>query len=105
GELAARCEGVRVPAYGAEVGAGFPPFFAPLDDKDSLYTLITALAYGLRGFNLYMAVDRDRWVGAPIDEHGLPRRLADEYRALIEALDRIRFPPPCPRAAVRLVVV
>ena len=76
GELAARCEGRRVPAYGAEVGAGFPPFFAPLDEKDSLYTLTVALAYGLRGFNLYMAVDRDRWVGAPIDEHGLPRRLA-----------------------------
>lgn len=104
GELAARCEGVRVPAYGAEVGAGFPPFFAPLDDKDSLYTLVAALAYGLRGFNLYMAVDRDRWVGAPIDEHGLPRRLADEYHALIEALDRVKLNALRRRAPVRLVV-
>jgi beta-galactosidase len=104
GELAVRCEGVRAPAYGAEVGAGFPPFFAPLDDKDSLYTLITALAYGLRGFNLYMAVDRDRWVGAPIDEHGLPRRLADEYHALIEALDRVKFHTLRRRTPVRLVV-
>jgi len=103
-ELAVRCEGRRVPAYGAEVGAGFPPFFAPLDDKDSLYTLMSALAYGLRGFNLYMAVDRDRWIGAPIDEHGLPRKLADEYKALIAALDRVRFHTLVRRAPVRLVV-
>src|SRR5688572_15152269 len=104
GELAARCAGRRVPPYGAEVGAGFPPFFAPLDEKDSLYTLMCALAYGLRGFNLYMAVDRDRWVGAPIDAHGLPRPLADEYHSLIEALDRVRFHTLQRRAPVRLVV-
>ena len=104
GELAVRNAGRRAPAYGAEVGAGFPPFFAPLDDKDSLYTLVAALAYGLRGFNLYMAVDRDRWVGAPIDENGLPRRLADDYRALIAALDKVRFHTLRRRVPVRLVV-
>lgn len=104
GELAARCEGAAAPAYGAEVGAGFPPFFAPLDEKDSLYTLMSALAYGLRGFNLYMAVDRDRWVGAPIDERGLPRKLADDYHALIEALDRVSFNSLRRRVPVRLVV-
>jgi beta-galactosidase len=104
GELSVRCEGRKVPPYGAEVGAGFPPFFAPLDEKDSLYALMAALAYGLRGFNLYMAVDRDRWVGAPIDDHGLPRRFADDYRALIEALDRVGFNALKRRVPVRLVV-
>jgi beta-galactosidase len=104
GELASRCEGRDVPAFGAEVGAGFPPFFPPLDDKDSLYTLMAALAYGLRGFNLYMAVDRDRWVGAPIDARGMPRRLADEYHALIAALDAVRWNELRRRAPVRLVV-
>jgi len=103
-ELACRCEGRGVPAYGAEVGAGFPPIFAPLDEKDSLYTLVSALAYGLRGFNLYMAVDRDRWVGAPIDVHGHPRRFADDYRALIQALDKVRFHELRREAPVRLVV-
>jgi beta-galactosidase len=63
-----------------------------------------ALAYGLRGFNLYMAVDRDRWVGAPIDAHGLPRPLADEYHSLIEALDRVAFHTLMRRVPVRLVV-
>lgn len=104
GELATRCEGRGVPAFGAEVGAGFPPFFPPLDDKDSLYTLMSAMAYGLRGFNLYMAVDRDRWVGAPIDVHGMPRRLADEYHALIEVLDRLDFHRLHRPMPVRLVV-
>jgi len=104
GELATRCEGRQVPPFGAEVGAGFPPFFPPLDDKDSLYTLMAAMAYGLRGFNLYMAVDRDRWVGAPIDVHGMPRRLADEYHALIEVLDLVRFNTLRRATPVKLVV-
>ncbi len=104
GELATRCLGRHVAPFGAEVGAGFPPFFPPLDDKDSLYTLMTALAYGLRGFNLYMAVDRDRWVGAPIDAHGIPRRLADEYHGLIDALERVKFNTLRRRTPVKLVV-
>jgi beta-galactosidase len=103
-ELAVRCDGRGTPPYGAEVGAGFPPFFAPLDEKDSLYTLMAALAYGLRGFNLYMAVDRDRWVGAPIDVNGLPRPFADDYRALIQALDQAELPVLRRRVPVRLVV-
>ena len=104
GELAARCEGHEVPPFGAEVGAGFPPFFPPLDTKDSLYTLMAGLAYGLRGFNLYMAVDRDRWVGAPIDVHGLPRPLADDYRALVGALESVAFHTLRRRTPVKLVV-
>lgn len=104
GELAVRTEGMRSPAYGAEVGVGFPPFFPPLDEKDSIYTLVAALAYGLRGFNLYMAVDRDRWVGAPIDVRGMPRRLADDYAALVQALDKTEFASLKRRVPVRLVV-
>jgi beta-galactosidase len=102
-ELAVRCEGTGSPPFGAEVGAGFPPFFAPLDEDDSFYTLMCGLAYGLRGFNLYMAVERDRWVGAPIDRHGRPRALADRYRALVHALDRTRFHTLVRRTPVRLV--
>jgi beta-galactosidase len=103
-ELAARCEGHGVPAYGAEVGAGFPPFFAPIDEKDSLYTLLAALAYGLRGYNLYMAVERDRWVGAPLDAHGHRRPLADQIEALSRALDATHFHELIRAAPVRLVV-
>ena len=103
-ELACRCEGRQRPAFGAEVGAGFPPFFAPLDELDSMYALMCAMAYGLRGFNLYMAVERDRWIGAPIDPHGRPRPMAESYRRLLAALDRTAFHTLRRRAPVRLVV-
>jgi beta-galactosidase len=103
-ELACRCEGRDKPAFGAEVGAGFPPFFSPLDENDSLYALMCALAYGLRGFNLYMAVERDRWIGAPLDPHGRPRPLAAKYAALLAALDRSSFHTLRRRSPVRLVV-
>ena len=66
--LVSRCEGTRTPKRTEPRSApGFPPFFAPIDPGDSIYTLLVALAYGLRAFNLYMAVERDRWIGAPID--------------------------------------
>jgi beta-galactosidase len=103
-ELASRCEGRGRPAFGAEVGAGFPPFFAPLDERDSMYALMCAMAYGLRGFNLYMAVERDRWIGAPIDPHGKPRPLAADYARLLSALDRTKLHTLRRRAPVRLVV-
>jgi beta-galactosidase len=103
-DLSARSDGAGVPAYGAEVGAGFPPFFAPIDEADSIYTLLAALAYGLRGYCLYMAVERDRWVGAPIDPHGHRRPLADAYEALNRALDATHFHELRRRAPVRLVV-
>jgi beta-galactosidase len=103
-ELACRCEGRKTPAFGAEVGAGFPPFFAPLDERDSMYALMCAMAYGLRGFNLYMAVERDRWIGAPIDPHGRQRPFAAEYARLLAALERTRFHMLRRQAPVRLVV-
>ncbi|MGD0676166.1 MAG: beta-galactosidase [Polyangiaceae bacterium] len=103
-ELACRCEGRARPAFGAEVGAGFPPFFMPLDEHDSMYALMCAMAYGLRGFNLYMAVERDRWIGAPIDCHGRARPLATRYTRLLAALDRVAFHKLRRRAPVRLVV-
>ncbi len=103
-ELVTRAEGLGCPPFAAEMGAGYPPFFAPLDEKDSLYTLLAAIAYGLRGYNLYMAVDRERWIGAPIDPHGVPRKLADTYNALNEALEDMAFHTLRRRAPVRLVV-
>jgi beta-galactosidase len=52
---------------------------------------MVSLAFGLRGFNLYMAVERDRWVGAPLDATGRPRPEADHWRALLVALEQTEF--------------
>ncbi|HEY3494668.1 MAG TPA: beta-galactosidase, partial [Polyangiaceae bacterium] len=90
-ELAVRCAAREHPPFACELGAGFPPFFAPLSEEDNLFTAVTALAYGLRGFNLYMAVERDRWIGAPVDPKGRLRPSAEPWRKLCAALERVRF--------------
>lgn len=104
GELAAFCEMSGTPPYACEMGAGFPPFFPPLDERDSETTILTALAYGLRGMNLYMAVERDRWIGAPIDRRGRPRPFAAFFRRLFDALDKVAFHTLRRRAPVRVVL-
>lgn len=57
-----------------EVGVGFFPWLPPLDDRDDPTRerdhLLTLLASGIRGFNLFMAIERDRYYGAAIDQHG-----------------------------------
>ncbi|MEO7328138.1 MAG: beta-galactosidase, partial [Minicystis sp.] len=102
-ELAVRCEGLAHPAFACEMGAGFPPFFPPLDERDSAFTLLTALAYGLRGYNIYMAVERDRWIGAPIDPHGRERPFALFWRKLSGALERTSFFSLHRRTPVRIL--
>lgn len=103
GELAVRCEGLGLPAFSCEMGAGFPPFFPPLDERDSAFTVLTALAYGLRGYNIYMAVERDRWIGAPIDRRGRPRPFAAFWRKLSGALTATSFHTLRRRAPVRIL--
>jgi beta-galactosidase len=103
-ELAAFCEAKGLPAFACEMGAGFPPFFPPLDERDSAFTILTALAYGLRGMNLYMAVERDRWIGAPIDRRGRPRPFAGFFRKLFSALSEVSFHALHRRAPVRVVI-
>ncbi len=90
--------------YAPELGVGAPPWFTPLAHEDSLYCALVALAYGLRGFNLYMAVDRDRWYGAPIDASGNPRVESAAWKLLLGKLKEIGFHRLERRAEVALVV-
>ena len=90
-DLAERSRARGHAAFACELGAGFPPFFPPLTERDNFFTVLTALAYGLRGFNAYMAVERDRWIGSPIDAEGRLRPSAASWRGLLAALDRTRF--------------
>jgi beta-galactosidase len=77
--------------FAPELGVGAPPWFGSRSELDSLLSAVTACAYGLRGFNLYMAVDRDRWFGAPLDNDGEPRPSAEPWRKLLAALQRVGF--------------
>jgi beta-galactosidase len=103
-DLAVRGEARGYAPFACELGAGFPPFFPPISEADSAFTALTALAYGLRGFNIYMAVERDRWIGAPIDRHGRRRPFADFWERLVGALERLDFFGLHVRAAVHIVV-
>ncbi|MDI1481827.1 beta-galactosidase [Polyangium sp. y55x31] len=103
-ELATRSEALAVPAFACEMGAGFPPFFPPLDERDGAFTVLCALAYGLRGYNVYMAVERDRWIGAPIDRHGRARPYAVFWRKLSAALEQTSFHDLRRKTPVRILI-
>ncbi|MCS6799800.1 MAG: beta-galactosidase [Myxococcota bacterium] len=91
-------------AYAPELGVGAPPWFTPLTHDDSFFTALVACAFGLRGLNLYMAVDRDRWYGAALDAYGGARRDSASWRSLLAALDALRFERLERPAEVGLVV-
>src|SRR6185437_15321898 len=103
-ELSVRTEALGLPAFACEMGAGFPPFFPPIQERDSAFAVLAALAYGLRGFNVYMAVERDRWIGSPIDQHGRPRPFAAFWRKLTAALEATAFHTLVRRAPVRILI-
>lgn len=103
-DLAVRSAALDVPAFACEIGAGFPPFFPPLSEGDNLFTALTALAYGLRGFNVYMAVERDRWIGAPYDRRARARPSALRWRKLCDGLNAVTFHELQRQASVHLLV-
>jgi beta-galactosidase len=90
-----------------EVGVGFFPWFPPLDAGDDPTRerdhVLSLLAAGIRGFNLYMAVERDRYYGAAISKTGVAEPHAAWIRTLITTLDEIDW-PTLRRAAVIAVV-
>jgi beta-galactosidase len=103
-DLALRAERDGYCPFACELGAGFPPFFPPFSDEDNQFTALSALAYGLRGYNVYMAVERDRWIGAPFDAQGKRRASAEFWQRLSQALARTRFFELRRSAAVHLIV-
>jgi len=79
-----------------EVGVGFFPWFPPLDAGDDATRerdhLLSLLAVGLRGFNLFMAVERDRYYGAAIAKDGAIERHATWIRTLLGTLAEVDWP-------------
>jgi len=91
-----------------EVGVGYSAFLPPLDtderdadrERDHLLTLLAA---GIRGFNLMMAVERDRHYGAAITKQGALEPHARWIAPLVRALDEVDWPSlrrPAPIALV-----
>jgi beta-galactosidase len=80
-----------------EVGVGFFPWFPPLDEAVDDPTrerdhLLTLLACGVRGFNLFMTVERDRYYGAAISASGQLEPHAKWIQPLVAALAEVDWP-------------
>jgi beta-galactosidase len=101
--LRARSEVRDVPAFAAEMAVGFAPYFPPLTETDNAFSAMAALAYGLTGVNLYMAVGRDRWIGGAIDAHGRSRASAEPWRRLLHAVRKLELWKLSRRVPVRIV--
>ncbi|HMG53561.1 MAG TPA: beta-galactosidase, partial [Kofleriaceae bacterium] len=86
-----------------EVGIGFAAWPPPLDAGDDPHRerdqLLGLLAAGIRGFNLVMAVERDRHHGAAIDGSGALAPHAAWIRALTAVLAEVDWPALRRRAA------
>lgn len=103
-EVTARADAFDYPAFAIELATGFPPFFPPLTEADNRFAALACLSAGIRGFNLYMAVERDRWIGSPIDRFGRIRPSFDFWQRLNAAVVRTRL-PELSRAADVCVIV
>ena len=57
-------------SFAPEVGVGGPPWLPPMTPADQRATLLGLLSAGVRGFSLYMMVERERWYGGVIDTLG-----------------------------------
>jgi beta-galactosidase len=90
-----------------EAGVGYAPWLPPLDAGDDPTRerdqLLSLLAAGVRGFNLFMAVERDRYYGAAIDQTGRPAPHAAWIATLIATLKELDW--PALRRAVVLGVI
>jgi len=99
---AAACAGDASPVPIAfEVGVGFFPWFPPLDPGPAGATedpmrerdhLLALLSQGIRGFNLFMAVERDRYYGAAISEQGVAEKHAAWIAPLLASLKEVSWP-------------
>ncbi len=93
-----------------EVGIGYAPWFPPLDasPKDTTRErdhLLRLLAAGIRGFNLFMTVERDRFYGAAISSHGDREKHAAWIPTLVSTLDAIDWPSLRPLAPPPIAVI
>ncbi|MCB1154981.1 beta-galactosidase, partial [bacterium] len=66
-------EGVSRLPFSPEFTAGAYQLWPPLTLEDQEFAAMATLMHGLRGYNFYMAVERERWYGSPITRTGAQR--------------------------------
>lgn len=75
-----------------ELGSGCWLWWEPLSQKDQQAATLAALMHGVKAFNFYMIVERERWYGSPVGRDGSVRQERfDFYRKLNAFLQESRF--------------
>lgn len=78
-----------------EFSSGFvalPVPIKPIMFEDMRFTTMCAIMHGIKGMNFYMLVERERWVGSPIDRFGnIRKNKFNFYKELNEFLKRIDY--------------
>jgi beta-galactosidase len=90
--------------FAPEVGVGGPPWLPPMSAADQETILLGVLAAGVRAFNLYMTVDRDRWYGAAVSESGELRAPGRWIEKLLSVLADVGWTALRRRVPVALIV-
>ena len=81
------CGASRLP-FAPELGCGVWPWWFPYTRDDQRHVALGLLMHGVKGFNLYMLVERDRWYGSPVGTDGQRRaEHFEEIRRLVAAVD------------------
>lgn len=96
--------GVSALPYAPELGVGGPPWLLPMSAQSQQNVTLGVLSAGVRAFNLYMTVDRERWYGAPVDSDGQLREPATWVQRLLEILDEVGWTRLRRHATVALIL-
>ena len=86
--------GMSAYPFRPESGAGFCLRGRQISQspENIYFASLSALMHGLKGWNIYMAVEHDRWTGSPIRRDGRPRKeLYDLYQKIYRMLRESRF--------------
>jgi beta-galactosidase len=94
----------RILPYAPELGIGGPPWLLPMSTESQQNVILGVLSGGVRAFNLYMTVDRERWYGAPVDTNGELREPATWLQRLFEILDDVGWTRLRRHAPVALIL-
>jgi beta-galactosidase len=87
-----------------ELSVGGPPWFPTMTEQDEKNVALGALAGGIRGFNFYMAIERERWYGGILDQNARTTESADWIAPLLQSLRDISFPTLRRQTPIALVM-
>ncbi len=102
--LVTRAQHRGTPAFATELSAGSPPQLGLRSDSEAEFAALTALAYGVNAFNIYMAVERDRWIGAPVGQRGQSRPGFEFWQRLLAAIQETELCALTRKVEVHVVV-